>query len=885
MKPLYLELQAFGPYVEKQTVDFEKLSESGIFLIKGPTGSGKTALFDAMTFALYGGSSGDDDKIKTGRNDLEEWRCNQAEKTDPTIVSFEFSVGGKRYRFKRSLIFKRVNYSSQLEAGELDENGVLIPFFENPKKDELNKKAEELIGFNKEQFRQVVLLPQGQFEKFLTASSADKEELLKRIVGVDRWKRYAEEFFNEAAARKQALDEKKTQVTNSLLEENLETVDALDGRIEELGKNEAQLDQEHLDFNAEEKQKSLNLDREIAGEFKRLHELEIKSEDLAAMAEDTERKREKYETASKAESLRSLIKDHDQAEKELKSRKDLLQKNEAKLPETEEARKQAEEALTKHREQSSAEAWLQTKGLYESREDLYREIDGFREACVKSKKLAADAAGKEKTAKDALDKAKRFAADALDQYNEAEKEARNIRDRYYKGIYGEIAAELQEGEKCPVCGSTEHPSPAKKTADSVGKEQVEEAEEESKRAKDNWEKAEKKRAGAQETWETLHAEAEKAARRYSDDKQQYEIAGQQLFEEIPDLKTLKDKIAELGRKIEKDKERAESLQKGLDEKRNELTRLETTIGENKTAVSEAETRFREISGGLSEALSEKGFSDIDGVKEFLLSEEERKELRKEISDYESECKNNRADLERKQKELEGRTEPDSTAFDERQLIIDKEKADYIAKKTEFGKETERLKSKYKRLAKLDEEYFANISEAENDLAFARKLRGDTGIGIQRYVLAVMFDQVVGEANRMLTNVHGGRYRLFRSDDKGSGNKRGLELKVYDNRSPESAGRSVNMLSGGEKFLVSLALSIGMSATIQKSGVRMEALFIDEGFGTLDDDSIFDAMRVLDSVKKSSGLIGIISHVQLLEEHINDQIEVVKTDKGSYLAGV
>ena len=133
---------------------------------------------------------------------------------------------------------------------------------------------------------------------------------------------------------------------------------------------------------------------------------------------------------------------------------------------------------------------------------------------------------------------------------------------------------------------------------------------------------------------------------------------------------------------------------------------------------------------------------------------------------------------------------------------------------------------------------------------------------------------------MLAKVHGGRYHLYRSDEKGKGNKRGLELKVYDNRSPETNGRGVAMLSGGEKFLVSLALSIGMSTVAQKGGVQIEALFIDEGFGTLDDSSIHDAMEVLESVRRSSGMIGIISHVQLLESNIPTHLEVIKSGEGS-----
>ena len=181
MKPLKLELQAFGPYAQRQTIDFEKLAEKGMFLIKGPTGSGKTTIFDAMTFALYGGSSGDDSRNKFGRNDLEEWRCNQADKNTSTEVSFTFSVQDRKYQFSRRLVPKRKNLSAEYSAGELDENGVLLPFFENPKKDDLTAKATELVGLTKEQFRQVVLLPQGQFERFLTAPATEKESILKKI--------------------------------------------------------------------------------------------------------------------------------------------------------------------------------------------------------------------------------------------------------------------------------------------------------------------------------------------------------------------------------------------------------------------------------------------------------------------------------------------------------------------------------------------------------------------------------------------------------------------------------------------------------------------------------------------------------------------------------
>ena len=260
----------------------------------------------------------------------------------------------------------------------------------------------------------------------------------------------------------------------------------------------------------------------------------------------------------------------------------------------------------------------------------------------------------------------------------------------------------------------------------------------------------------------------------------------------------------------------------------------------------------------------------------------REQLHAAVVEHQTATQENKKKLDQKKKELEGKNEPDNSKFDERQKEINDEADNYTNNKTRLTTDIDRLSAKHEKLQKEKLDYDNGIKQVEDDWGFAKKLRGDTGVGLSRYVLAVMFGQVIAEANRMLEKVHGGRYRLLRTSDRGAGNKRGLELKVHDNRSPDKEGRSVAMLSGGEKFLVSLALSIGMSTIAQTAGVQIEALFIDEGFGTLDEKSIGDAMDVLDSVRKSSGTIGIISHVAVLEENIATQVEVIKKSEGSHI---
>jgi len=191
---------------------------------------------------------------------------------------------------------------------------------------------------------------------------------------------------------------------------------------------------------------------------------------------------------------------------------------------------------------------------------------------------------------------------------------------------------------------------------------------------------------------------------------------------------------------------------------------------------------------------------------------------------------------------------------------------------------ERLSGMHRELTGDWNQYAEQISDAEDALAFARQLRGDTSIGLERYVLGIMFDQVVYAANEMLTKVHGGRYSLVRTEESKTGSrKKGLELAVLDSFSESDGLRSAGSLSGGEKFLVSLALSIGMSTIARTDGINIDAMFIDEGFGSLDENSIGDALEVLESIRGGAeSFVGIISHVQILRDSIPSKLIVHKS---------
>ena len=883
MKPLYLELQAFGPYVEKQTVDFERLAEKGMFLIKGKTGSGKTTIFDAITFALYGGSSGENDKSKGGRNDLEEWRCSQAGPDTETFVRFTFSSHGRKYVFGRSLVPKRKNLSAHFEAGEITEDGTVMPFFENPKKDDLKAKAEEIIGLTKEQFRQVVLLPQGQFERFLTAPSDEKEVILQKIFGASQWKKYAQNFFDSAYERKAELDSEKKYIDTMLGEENVDSTEALDEIIIKLEAEAEEAKKRHEEFGGEKRQESLNTDRTLAEAFKPLHALEAEAEKLHNKAGEVSAVKERYESAEKAEPLRGLIDDYKKAQSDKTEREKALDNINILLPKAQESARKAEEAVSSHKDKSPVEECQKKIGEFESKKGLYEGFSAISENAAKAesdyRKTQADYLKAKNSAELATEKQMK----AYEAFQRADETAADLRRRYNAGICGELASELKKGSTCPVCGSTNHPSPAIKAADSVSKSDVDRAENQREEAKKHWEKCNSENEEAQ-------SEEQKAKEKNDNARQTAESAGarlsaakKQLIDGVDSLSALENEISKLRNIIETFKNTLNKLEKEMNEAKSRVSELTANRQTASQELEKAESYLEKAKENLEKAVNEKGYRTYEEAASLMLSSQERSQLHETIVGYNKECENNKNALEEKKNELSGKTEPDTSLFEQRQKEIKDEAAEYQETATRLDGEIKRLSAKKEELLKKWAHYSENFSQAESDLAFARKLRGDTGVGIQRYVLAVMFNQVIAEANRMLSKVHGGRYYLFRTDDKGSGNKRGLELKVHDSRSPDKEGRPVAMLSGGEKFLVSLSLSIGISTVAQKSGVQIEALFIDEGFGTLDETSVQDAMDILESIRRSSAMIGIISHVQLLEATIPTHIEVIKKEEGSSIA--
>lgn len=878
MKPCTVEFQAFGPYVGHELVDFEKLAARGLFLICGKTGTGKTMILDAITFALYGKSSGH------GRDDFEAMRCTNAAFDVTTYVRFTFENNGIYYRFERRLERKRKNLSASYMVWQKDENGTWTALFENAKEKMLNEKAEEIIGLSYEQFRQVIVLPQGQFEKFLTSDSADKEKILTSIFGEEKWQAVAQLMFEEATERRQQLKSLQEQISNSLQEEACETLAELEAVIAQKKERLVTMEAAYQEGACEKQIRALRDRLALVSRFQDLRRGKARVRAYEEKQHDRAEQEKRIQDARRAEKVKELLLELHRADAAQAERKTAVRAADQAAGQ---AKQQAEQILLQVTAQQQKNDEIEEKKAQKiqltAKITDYESIAALEQNFQKQRKAAESALQEAEQEKQVYESYAPKLVMLHEAYETDMEEHRKLLAAYLAGITGELAASLVEGQPCPVCGSREHPQKAVRTEADTSKEHVEEKRAEAdavyqklQQTMQKQEQAKKKYEEKQRLAQELQLAKETAYTRLAEMQNN-------LIPEIGSLAELQKKLQQLTDEIGKDTEKLQSLTKMLEQANNTVAetaaKAELARQEEELTQKKQEAAMQAVAKGLSEH----GFADIKEAEQLLMGEKELEGMRRQIADYDAGKKAAEEQVMRLQEELGRQQEPDEEACKTELARLEKQQEIYAKETAVLSETIRRLSEKADKLALAGEGLEEKLLEAEQDLAFAKKLRGDAGTGLQRYVLGILFSSVIAAANRMLSMVHGGRYRLFRSDEKAQGsNKRGLELKVYDKNSEEHEGRFVSTLSGGEKFLASLALSIGMSTIAQKSGIRIEALFIDEGFGSLDEDSITDAMQILGSIQQANGLVGIISHVQLLQERIPTKLRVEETEKGSHI---
>ena len=854
MRPLTLELEAFGPYLDRTALDFEKLNESGLFLISGSTGGGKTTLLDAMSIALFCKSTG-------GRRSFSDMRSLRADHTRRTEVAFTFALGGKAYRFCRALYMKKKRGTEIYELHEQHEcfsmeadGGWKLEASGAAKR--VTEYAQSLLSLTAEQFSQVIVLPQGEFLRLLRASSTDKAKILKTLFDCELWDALPGRLKLRLDQVYRARQTCETRMRSLLEKHRAESPDALSVQLETLAAQKTTLAEALETAQAESRKAQAALDR--ANEFARLQaELQAAEKERAAAGAALQKARR---DAAEAESAGPAI--------------EALQKTRGAL-------ERRFEALRQEQEQSRKKQRLQAE-MREAETGL-RRLDGDAQAAAQKQHDIRLKALEEKDAR-ALES--RLALTAQDKAVAAAEAARS------HGAAALLAAGLLDGAPCPVCGAVHHPQPAV-PAEAVPSE----AEFEALRAQ----------------LEALRTEYQRAESEAAAAKAAAELAGETLAAAAgrcpapaADAEEIERRLAACAARLtdlqKKSGQRA-AAQKRLDALRKEADALERDAQEaGRSRAAQAE-RLEQLRRQTEEFRDVRDLSAIEADGRTLETE------RRRAADEQARLESGRrsaaealAAASAGQESAEKRFSAAATAIQsfgeappapaaDCAEAAEKVRRQIGALHVELGRTDEALES-----ARQTRETVSGIAEEAEALdrdysRYARLyglLSGKNAMRmpILQYVLSMMLEETAASANRFFSILSRGRYALRRMEaPKGGQGYAGLDIEVLDGMS--GTARSIETLSGGEQFLASLSLAFGLSEVVQgySGAVRLDALFIDEGFGSLDADTLDTAMRALEAIRQGGRVVGIISHVAELQRRIPTMIRVSRTASGSAAAKV
>ena len=880
MKPKNLKLSGWGPYKGQVEVDFTKLEDRGLFLITGPTGAGKTTIFDAIAYALYGNMSG-------GMREKNSVRSDFADGDTATFVELVMQHGGKEYRVVRNPEYMRPKKKKGGKSAYTKEKENAVLYLPEGKtvegSSEVNRKMQEILVLDYRQFKQISMIAQGEFAKLLVATPAEKTRIFREIFSTSIYDSFAGvlkgrsgELYKRIMECRNKMDEdihmlqmgevgRKERIAeltgkgvppcpggDSNAGGNSNIVAVIEALEEEEERYKAMLAKAEKEYSASEKELSALAERISRAErnnenLKKLEEMRGQKKALLEGKGKMDEAEAELKMARKASSLREEYVN-------CKNAGDLLQAMERKV---EQHRKELEAYGRKQEE---------LKEYYEKRDAIKASYELL--ASYEEKKKQLEESGRWMKKKKA--ELERLQRQYMDQEEEAgrKKRAFETADLAYKrAVVGIVARQIKEGMPCPVCGSLSHPHVAK-TAEEVPDEEG------LQRLQKSYEKE-------RERLMELHGKAaackgEAESRRTQEAEWEEQIKGleaerSRLPEEI---KRITETMS--GREYEEILNRYHTYRVQIGEKEKQIAKDEEEQSGQKEKLQRLEGIF--ISG-----FETAGFVSREEYERALRPSGEMEKAEKEIKEYYARLQAIDGRIASLEEETKGKEKEDTAglkaAYEEKracrqQLLEVLNVQNHNLQETVKIKKS--LKEKAKRLEGLEKEY--GIVKDLDNMASGNNARR---LVFEQYVLAGYFEEILRAANLRLEKMTGGRYELSRIEEVGDGRvKDNLEMQVLDYYTGKM--RPVKTLSGGECFKASLALALGMSDVIQgySGGIRADTLFIDEGFGALDGESLEQACRTLMSLTEKDRLIGIISHVPELSEKIEKQIVIKKTNVGS-----
>lgn len=913
MRPSRLTISAFGPYAGQTELDLDQLGRSGLYLIAGDTGAGKTTIFDAISFALFGEASGEN------RTPV-MLRSKYAAPETPTFVEMTFEYGGKNYTVFRSPEYERPAKKGGGTVRQASDARLTYPDGRVlTKSREVSAAVTGLLGVDCGQFRHLAMIAQGEFRALLLASTETRKQIFREIFDTARYKRLQDRLKSEYARLKAETEELRRSVEQylggavcregSVYEQELEkaktgamgTADAMeliervlaedltlqDQNRQAVGKLDEELRQVHEAIGKAEA--GLKTRRELDSARKALEELapalEEAQEKLEALrAGQPEREKLTWDI----QSARDKLPGYEELEEKRRQRTEkqaLLDRRQADGEQLKKRRESMQEELARSKAALQA---LGDAGAVLERVEHELEARNLRRGQLRELEQAAGAF--RKLCSESED-ARRYYRDATRAAEAAARAYLRKNRAFLDEQAGILAATLAEGEPCPVCGSRSHPFPAVLSSDAPTEAELKEAKQRSDALQ---REAERLSTAAGR----LSGQAD--ARRMELEERAQALLGEGTLETLP--VRLEDRIkreraeeAELQARVEQAREAAERRTK-LDKR---LPELEGKLQE----TDEALTGSLSALAGLAAELT--GLAQSEAQLKKGLTFESRERALNEISTLEQRKKAMEEALVAAEKTAEERSRKAATLAASIQTLdgqlkdtpehdpagLTERKASLSTGRAELEKAGMKLAARLDRNSGLLQnlrERAGRLKAAEERLVEAKALsdtaNGNLGgkekIMLETYVQMRFFDRIISRANLRFMLMSGGQYELHRREEpENRQSQSGLELDVIDHYN--GTVRSVNTLSGGESFEASLSLALGLADEIQSSagGVRLDTMFVDEGFGTLDEESLNQALRALAGLSQGNRLVGIISHVPELKKKIDRQIVVTKQKSG------
>lgn len=915
MRPIKLILSAFGPYAGRVEINMDALGSSGLYLITGNTGAGKTTIFDAITFALYGEASGDN-------REPSMFRSKYADTDTPTEVEMTFLYDGEIYQIKRNPEYLR---PARRGGGMTIQRADAVLIYPDgrviSKVKDVNQAVKEIMGIDRNQFSQISMIAQGDFLKLLLADTKERQEIFRELFQTRNYQILQEQLKSESGLLNRQREVLKSSVEQYICGILCEDTDELSIELKRAKEGKmligdiVELTDKLLAHDREREEK---LEIELAAVEKQLEEVNGK---LTKAEEDEKIKgeliRDRSLLAENSEELKRLREQLNEAKENQQLGEELIQQiagleAEVLVYDELEVKKADNRKVEKEQQKvirSQEENVRQQEQIALEMESLRLEQKSLEKSGEERERLAGELERKEnlKTSFELMlgeikryDELKIKLMKAQKAYIQAQEKAGNLQKVYNEknrafldGQAGVLASALKAGMPCPVCGSTEHPYLAE-----VPREVPTEAE--LREAKIIYEAA----YADANTASSLAGEVkgiflsqEENVRKlviaqmdeqYEDFAQVSEMVEKKLAEvevliarlkkQIEDMQEQKKKYDKLTRMIPKREEAMANCQKDLIILKEQASALGSRQSELESRIKELSSKImHRDKAEIREAITKLTDKKTKHQKSLKKAEEGYSDCEKKVIALESK-------IQQMEKQLADEAEIDIETEKERKVYLAQRKNVLVNRQKEVysrifanQKELKNIKKRSAELSKLEDkwQWVKSLSNTASG-----NISGKEKIMLETYVQMNYFDRIIARANTRFMVMSGGQYELKRRlEAENSRSQSGLELNVIDHYN--GSERSVKTLSGGEAFKASLSLALGLSDEVQSSagGIRLDTMFVDEGFGSLDEESLQQAMRALTGLTEGNRLVGIISHVEELKGKIDKQIVVTKEKSG------